>query len=31
MGAAHFPDLKAQQPEAHAASEVHAPVMNWAP
>ena len=30
-GAAHLPDVKPQQPDAQAASEVQAPVMNWVP
>jgi hypothetical protein len=31
MAPAHFPVLKAQQPDAQSASLVHWPVMNWAP
>jgi len=30
-GAAHLPDVKPQQAEAHSASEAHVPVMNWVP
>ena len=30
-GAAHFPDVKPQQAEAHSASDAHFPVMNCVP